>query len=397
MECEEVRDQLLAVLTAGEGAPLTGSLARHVEACEGCRAEWKVLSQTWALLRQWPEASPGEEVRARLVRTVWRQLVRESVFTVTGWTPAVLASVVGVGLSLGLSFLIPYSLLVSLCRQALQVSDSHAAAYFVAGMAYGLPLALGAWLFRRRALIGAVVGSLETSLLFLLILAPYVIVQCREFAPALQAAFVSGLGGAAVVSSLAALALARLVPFRGRFVSFGVLALLVVLATSAGWASPETMKALGIVEPREPTLAPNVVFSTLYGKTFSLKELKGKVVLVNFWATWCLPCQWEMPLMEKLYLVYKSRGFVVVAISLDRDATSTVESFVKEKQLTYLVLLDPSLRGARQFGVTGVPATFLIGADGFVKGVAYGPKEWDGPEARAVIESLLRQGKGPKG
>ncbi len=212
MECEEVRDQLLAVLTAGEGAPLTGSLARHVEACEGCGAEWKILSQTWALLRQWPDASPGDEIRARLVRRVRRQLLRGSVLTVSGWAPTVLVSVIGVGLSLGLSLLLPYSLLVSLCRQALQVSDPHAAPFLLAGTVYGLPLALGVWLIRRRALIGGVVGSLEASLLFLVILGPYVIAQCREFAPALQVAFVSGLGGGAVVSSLAAPGLFRLVP-----------------------------------------------------------------------------------------------------------------------------------------------------------------------------------------
>ena len=96
----------------------------------------------------------------------------------------------------------------------------------------------------------------------------------------------------------------------------------------------------------------------------------------------------------------QSKGFVVVAISLDQDGPAVVEQFVKEKKLTYPVVLDPALQGARQFGVTGIPATFLIGRDGFIKGVTYGPKEWNGPEARAVIDSLLSQGaetKGPAG
>ncbi|MBI2155085.1 MAG: TlpA family protein disulfide reductase [Candidatus Rokubacteria bacterium] len=133
------------------------------------------------------------------------------------------------------------------------------------------------------------------------------------------------------------------------------------------------MKALGILEPRQPTAAPNVTLPTLQGRPLALSELKGKVVLVNFWATWCIPCQWEMPLMEKLYQAYKAKGFVIVAISLDQEGRAVVESFVKERKLTYPVLLDPSLTGARQFGIVGLPATFLIGADGFIKGVTYGP------------------------
>jgi hypothetical protein len=204
----------LALLPGGAGVPRPEPLARHLEACDGCRAELEALSRTWALLGRWPEATPRQEIRARLVQKVRRQLVRESVLTASGWTPAVLAATVGVTVSLGLSFLIPYSLLASLCRQALQVADSHPAAFLVAGAAYGLPLALGAWLIQQRVLVGAIVGSLEASLLFLLILVPYVIVQCREFAPPLQVAFVSGLGGAAVLSSLAGFGLARLVPVR---------------------------------------------------------------------------------------------------------------------------------------------------------------------------------------
>jgi len=175
------------------------------------------------------------------------------------------------------------------------------------------------------------------------------------------------------------------------------LAVLIGASTVTVGGSPEAMKALGILEPRERTTAPNVALPTLQGKPLSLADLKGKVVLVNFWATWCLPCHWEMPLMEKLYQAYRAKGFIIVAISLDQEGAAVVEPFVKEKKLTYPVLLDPSLKGARQFGVRGLPATFLIGRDGFIKGVSYGPREWDGPEARALIDSLLRVGKDSKG
>jgi len=182
-----------------------------------------------------------------------------------------------------------------------------------------------------------------------------------------------------------------------RWTSLLILTVVIGANALAASASPEAMKALGILEPRERTAIPNVTLPTLQGKPFSFGELKGKVVLVNFWATWCLPCQWEMPLMDKLYQAYKARGFVVVAISLDQEGAAAVEPFVKERKLTYPVLLDPSLNGALQFGVRGVPATFLISPDGFIKGITYGPKEWDGLEARALIESLLRARKDSKG
>lgn len=176
-----------------------------------------------------------------------------------------------------------------------------------------------------------------------------------------------------------------------------VLTAALLFGAAGAVASSEAMKALGILELRERTPAPNVTLPTLDGRPFSLADLRGKVVLVNFWATWCVLCQWEMPLMEKLYQAYKARGFVVVAISLDREGVAVVKPFVQEKKLTYPVLLDTSRQGAKQFGLVGVPATFLVGPDGLSKGITYGPKEWNGAEARAVIESLLRQMSDKKG
>lgn len=212
MQCEQAREQFSALLRADEGVQWPEALSRHLRGCQDCRAELNGIQETWRLLGQWPEAEPAPGVGTRVASQVRRQLLRESVLTVSGWTRAVLAAVVGVGVSLGLSLLVPYSLLISLCQQALQVSDPHTVPYLLAGMAYGVPLALGVWILRGQALSG-VIGSLEASALFLVILAPYVIAQCREFAPPFQAAFVSGLAGGAVVSSLVGLWLARLVSF----------------------------------------------------------------------------------------------------------------------------------------------------------------------------------------
>lgn len=212
MTCEQIREELTSRLVFKAGSPWPEPVAAHLEACAGCRAELDSLQETWTLIAQWPEVPPGQAIRARLIQRVRQQLLRDSILTVSGWTPAVLAAVIGVGLSLGLSLLVPYSVLISLCRETLQVSDPHAAPYLVAGMVYGIPLALGVWILRKRVPGGALIGSLEASLLFLVILAPYIIAQCREFAPALQAAFVSGLAGGAVISSLAGLGLSRRTP-----------------------------------------------------------------------------------------------------------------------------------------------------------------------------------------
>jgi len=177
--------------------------------------------------------------------------------------------------------------------------------------------------------------------------------------------------------------------------SLSLMALVGIGPVAAG-ASPQAMRALGILEPRVAIPVPDVSLRTLEGKPLSFSELKGKVVLVNFWATFCVPCQWEMPLMENLYQAYKAKGFVVMAISLDPEGAAVVGPFVKQLKLTYPVLLDQSLQGARQFGIRGLPATYLIGRDGLIKGATFGPREWDGPEARELIEFLLKSGEDSK-
>lgn len=167
-----------------------------------------------------------------------------------------------------------------------------------------------------------------------------------------------------------------------------------LLPLAAAIAAPEAMKALGIMEMHQPTAAPDISMPTLAGPRLAMKDLRGKLVLVNFWATWCVPCQWEMPLMETLYKAYKDQGFVILAISLDQGDPDRVRAFVKDKKLTFPVGLDPRHEAARQFGITGLPATLLVGPDGYIKGVTYGPKEWDGKDARALIASLLPARKG---
>ncbi len=100
----------------------------------------------------------------------------------------------------------------------------------------------------------------------------------------------------------------------------------------------------------------------LQGKTWTLKELKGKVVLVNFWATWCPPCRKEMPDLNTLYLRFKDQGFVILAIS-DEEADK-VKPFIAERSISYPVMLDPGRKVNELFQVQGIPKSFVYDRDG---------------------------------
>ena len=111
--------------------------------------------------------------------------------------------------------------------------------------------------------------------------------------------------------------------------------------------------------------APASAFTTLEGKTLTLDELRGKVVLVNFWATSCPGCVKEMPDMVEIYKQYKDRGFEIIAVAMSYDPPNYVQSFVQTRQLPFPVALDVNGEHARAFGnVQLTPTTFIIGKDG---------------------------------
>lgn len=107
----------------------------------------------------------------------------------------------------------------------------------------------------------------------------------------------------------------------------------------------------------------NFTLTDLRGKTWTLKDLQGKVVLVNFWATWCPPCQKEMPDLEALYNQYKDKGFVILAISEDEE-TPKVAPFIAERKITYPILLDPGSKVNNLFQIQGIPKSFVYDREG---------------------------------
>jgi len=126
------------------------------------------------------------------------------------------------------------------------------------------------------------------------------------------------------------------------------------------------------------------------GDEVSLEGLRGQVVLLNFWATWCKPCEDEMPAMERLHQALAPEGLALVAISVD-DGREKVAAFRDRLGLTFPILLDPSKRVARDYQSLRFPETYLIDREGTLVARYIGPREWDAPEYQDRIRRLLQE------
>jgi thiol-disulfide isomerase/thioredoxin len=137
--------------------------------------------------------------------------------------------------------------------------------------------------------------------------------------------------------------------------------------------------------------APDFTLPTLTGDSLRLAAWRGKVILLNFWATWCIPCRTEMPALEALYQQYKEAGFVVLAVNMDRLSSAGVEAFVQEVAVTFPIGLDPSWTTARLYRVLGLPTTYLIDRAGNVVVREVGERDWQDGVSRMAVEGLLRE------
>ena len=143
---------------------------------------------------------------------------------------------------------------------------------------------------------------------------------------------------------------------------------------------------------KEPKPLPDLAFQDGSGKPVTLGDWKGRVVLVNLWATWCAPCRKEMPDLSKLEKELGSDQFEVVAISVDRKGAEASAAFLKETGVDNLKLyIEPSTRIVNDLKSAGLPATLLIDREGRELGRILGPADWASPEAMALIKAALAQ------
>lgn len=151
-----------------------------------------------------------------------------------------------------------------------------------------------------------------------------------------------------------------------------------ILVLGAGWiwlsAAPPGSTTNGMIPaPQEGFLAPDFELVTLEGEIVSLSNLRGKIVLVNFWASWCPPCRSEMPAMQKIYQEHGPDDFVILAVNnTRRDTLSDVENFVTEQGLTFPILLDSNGQVSSLYQVHSLPTSFFIDRDGIIYEIIIG-------------------------
>jgi len=184
------------------------------------------------------------------------------------------------------------------------------------------------------------------------------------------------------------------------FCSFAVLFILYAcIASGTVWAQdalpPDTVKAFadaGLpllkqkVAPQDfslPLAAPGAI-----GKLQGLNDLKGKVVFLNFWATWCGPCRAEMPSMQVLYDSYNEKGLEILAVNCG-EKPEQVLSFLKANKLSFPAALDLDGKVSGVYGIQAIPTTYLIDRDGYIIARVMGSINWNTPKIRAALEKLL--------
>ena len=139
-----------------------------------------------------------------------------------------------------------------------------------------------------------------------------------------------------------------------------------------------------------PKTLPNVAFEDSAGRRLTLADFRGKLVLLNVWATWCLPCREEMPTLDRLQARLGGPGFEVVAVSIDRDGLPAVQEFYLQTGIKHLrVYVDKSGEASANLGATGIPTTLLIDRESREIGRKIGPAEWDSPEVVTLIQGYL--------
>ena len=147
---------------------------------------------------------------------------------------------------------------------------------------------------------------------------------------------------------------------------------------------------MGVISPKISKPAPDFIAKNIKGETVTLADFKGKVLLLNFWATWCGACKEEMASMQNLYSSLQDDGVEVLAISIDRWNEDRIQEYVKDNHLTFPVLLDQDQKVRKKYHVMGLPTSYLIDGEGNIRGYASGARSWDSPDSQNLFLSLKK-------
>lgn len=158
--------------------------------------------------------------------------------------------------------------------------------------------------------------------------------------------------------------------------------------TAPAVTEDDFLKNLNIEKFDTKISAPDFTLRDLRGNTVRLQDFRGKVVFLNFWATWCPPCRLEMPTMEELHKEFSDRGLVVLAVNF-RESQDDVRSFVKQHGLTFTTLLDEQEMAFGLYRAWSLPTTYLINKNGEAVGKVIGYRDWHSDEAKAFFRQLL--------
>jgi peroxiredoxin len=137
--------------------------------------------------------------------------------------------------------------------------------------------------------------------------------------------------------------------------------------------------------------APNFTLQSRDGKTVSLADLKGQVVMINFWATWCGPCRQEMPHLEALYERYNSLGFTLLGVNVEDNPNGAKKWLEENGPVTFPVLFDPKSEVSQLYKVVAMPSTVLVGRDGTMRFIHHGYKPGYEGEYQTQVRGLLRE------
>ena len=149
-----------------------------------------------------------------------------------------------------------------------------------------------------------------------------------------------------------------------------------------------------IALPKQRLPAPLIAATDLADSKVSLDEFRGKVVLVHFWATFCVPCLHEMPALEALWQAYRDQGLVILGIAADRGSERVVRDYVRDSGITFPVVQDTDGAVRNRYEVVALPMSYLVGRDGRISARAVGARDWRSAQGHRLIESLLDSNAG---